>query len=147
MKHDLVTSHSRLIPASAADIFELLATPSRHHEIDGSGHVAGAQPGGPTRLSLGANFGMDMKWGAPYKILNTVVEFEEGRRITWQHFGGHRWRYILMPTEGGTLVTEEFDSRTSQAPLLLTLIRAHQRNSVDILRTLDRLEAWAHTSD
>ena len=40
---------------------------------------------------------MKMKIGAPYKILNEVVEFEEGRRIAWRHFAGHIWRYILEP--------------------------------------------------
>ena len=51
---------------------------------------------GPERLSQGATFGMDMKpFGMPYKIRNTVVEFDEGRRIAWRHFGGHRWRYVL----------------------------------------------------
>ena len=34
------------------------------------------------RLSKGATFGVDMKlFGLPYKIRNTVVEFEEGRRV------------------------------------------------------------------
>ena len=69
------------MPASADDIFELLATPAKHALIDGSGTVMGAQPRTPERLSPGAKFGMKMKIGAPYKILNQVVEFEEGRRI------------------------------------------------------------------
>ena len=48
-------------------------------------------------------------FGFPYKIRNTVVEFEEGRRIAWRHFGGHRWRYVLEPRGEGTHVTESFD--------------------------------------
>ena len=72
-----VVRASRLIPAPAADIFELLATPAQHALIDGSGSVQGAQPRTPTRLSPGAKFGMQMKIGAPYKVLNQVVEFEE----------------------------------------------------------------------
>ncbi|MCI9888132.1 SRPBCC family protein [Micrococcales bacterium 31B] len=143
MQHDLVTSHSRMISAQPDEIFDLLANPALHGEIDGSGHVTGAQPNGPERLHLGANFGMDMAWGVKYKIVNTVVEFEEGRRIAWRHFGGHVWRYILEPRDGGTLVTEEFDSRTSRAPLLLRAMRAHRRNSRDIETTLERLEQWA----
>ena len=56
---------------------------------------------GPDRLSKGATFGVDMKlFGFPYKIRNTVVEFEEDRRVAWRHFGGHRWRYVLEPIDG-----------------------------------------------
>lgn len=44
------------------------------------------------RLALGMQFGMDMRIGANYKILNTVVKFDEGRLIAWRHFNGYRWR-------------------------------------------------------
>ena len=139
-----VARATRLIPASAADIFELLATPASHALIDGSGSVRGAQPRTPARLSPGAKFGMTMKIGAPYKILNEVVEFEEGRRIAWRHFGGHIWRYRLEPvSDSATRVTEEFDPRTSNAPWLMRLVRAGTRNQRSIERTLVRLEQWA----
>ena len=75
----------------------MLATPALHSVIDGSGTVKGAQPRGPERLDLGARFGMEMNVKVDYKILNTVCEFEEGRRIAWRHFYGHIWRYILEP--------------------------------------------------
>lgn len=139
-----VARASRLIAAPAADIFELLATPSRHHLIDGSGSVQGAQPGTPDRLSPGAKFGMNMRIVAPYKILNTVVEFDEGRQIAWRHFGGHVWRYRLEPVDGThTRVTEEFDPTASRAPLVLRLIGATRRNQRSIDQTLERLERWA----
>ena len=135
---------SRVVPAPAADVFELLATPARHALIDGSGHVAGVQPRTPERLSPGARFGMQMRWGLPYKILNEVVEFEEGRRIGWRHFGGHVWRYELEPLEdGSTRVTETFDAEPSRAPLVLVLMRAQRRNQRAIEQTLDRLVSWA----
>jgi hypothetical protein len=51
-----------------------------------------AQPRGPERLSAGARFGMEMNLKVDYKILNTVCEFEEGRRIGWRHFYGQRRR-------------------------------------------------------
>ncbi|WP_375429946.1 SRPBCC family protein [uncultured Friedmanniella sp.] len=135
---------SRLIPAAAADIFELLATPRQHALIDGSGQVRGAQDRTPERLSAGARFGMQMHWGLPYKILNEVVEFEEGRRIAWRHFGGHVWRYVLEPVDAtSTRVTEQFDARPSRSPLVLLLIRAASRNQRAIEQTLIRLEGWA----
>lgn len=134
-----IVSESRVIPASAAEIFALLADPRRHHEIDGSGSVQAAQQDAPTRLSLGATFGMSMRLGVPYKITNTVVEFEEGERIAWRHFGGHVWRYVLEPAEGGTLVTEQFDYRTSKSRLGLKLAGYPARNRASIVNTLERL--------
>ena len=89
---------TRIVPAPAEDIFDLLADPARHAEIDGSGTVRQARGSRtPERLSLGATFGMQMRWGAPYKILNEVVEFDEDRLIGWRHFAGHIWRYRLEP--------------------------------------------------
>ena len=131
---------TRIVPASAADIFELLATPARHSEIDGSGTVQGTQRGTPARLVLGTKFGMNMRIGAPYKILNEVVEFEEDRRIAWRHFGGHVWRYTLEPLgERATKVTEQFDPTPSRWPLVLKLLRYPARNQRSIELTLHRL--------
>ena len=138
-------SARRVVPAPAADIFELLATPARHPLIDGSGTVTAVQERTPRRLSPGARFGMQMDWGLRYKILNEVVEFEEGRRIAWRHFGGHVWRWVLVPVdEHSTAVVEEFDASTSRAPVVLALIGAQRRNQRSIEQTLNRLEAWAH---
>ena len=134
-------SRTRVIGASAADVFDLLADPTKHSMIDGSGTVKGSRPGVPTRLSLGATFGMDMKLGAPYRIENTVVEFEDNRTIAWRHFGGHRWKYELEPVDGGTKVTETFDWSTSKGPLLLEFAGAPKRNTRAIEKTLDRLAA------
>ena len=88
-----IVESTRIVPASAADIFELLATPARHREIDGSGTVQGTHRGSPERLSLGRQVRHADAFGGPYKILNEVVEFEEDRRIGWRHFAGHIWRY------------------------------------------------------
>jgi hypothetical protein len=143
-----IPQSTRVIPASAADIFELLAQPSRHPLIDGSDTVKDTQPKTPQRLSAGAKFGMQMHWGLRYKILNEVVEFEEGRRIAWRHFGGHIWRYLLEPLgDGMTRVTEQFDPTQSKSPLVLWLIGANKRNQRSIDQTLSRLDAWARSRD
>lgn len=142
MPHDAsrkVVWAERLVPATASDIFELLADPRRHHEIDGSGTVVAARVNAPARLALGAKFSMDMRIVLPYRMTNTVVEFEEGRRIGWRHVGGHVWRYLLTPAEGGTMVREEFDYSTNRAPLLLSVMRAVSNNERAIERTLERL--------
>jgi hypothetical protein len=139
-----IVSGTRTVGAPAQDIFDLLATPARHREIDGSGTVRGVQPRTPDRLSAGARFGMEMRIGLPYKILNEVVEFDEPIRIAWRHFGGHVWRYLLEPVdEQHTRVTEQFDTTGSRAPLVLSAIRARSRNAKAINATLDRLQRWA----
>lgn len=101
-------SASTVVGAPPEAVFDLLADPRRHAEFDGSGTVRAAVAG-PDRLAPGATFGMTMRWGVPYQVRNTVVEFDEGRRIGWRHFGRHVWRYELEPVPGGTLVTETFD--------------------------------------
>jgi hypothetical protein len=133
-------SETRIVDAPASEIFALLADPSQHPRIDGTGSVRAAQPGGPHQLTLGARFGMDMQIGAPYKIMNTVVEFEQDRLIAWRHFNGHRWRWWLEPLDDGrTQVTETFDWSTARIPLLITLSPFPRRNRQGIHKSLDRL--------
>ncbi|MEY3617491.1 MAG: hypothetical protein RL726_189 [Actinomycetota bacterium] len=134
-----IVSVSVKVNASPQTIFDLLADPSKHGEIDGSGSVRNAQSSAPARLSLGAKFGMDMKIGVNYKITNEVVEFDEPRRIAWRHFGGHVWRYILEPTEGGTMVTEQFDWNTAKSPLMMRVMNYPAKNRDSIEKTLKRL--------
>jgi hypothetical protein len=143
MAHDAKTqivSVERFIPAAPGLIFEILADPRQHSKIDGSGTVKVAKVSAPSRLSKGAKFTMDMKVGIPYKMTNTVVEFEENRCIAWQHFGGHIWRYILEPVDGGTKVTEQFDYNGSKSVLMLKLRGSMASNEKSMLKTLENIE-------
>lgn len=138
----------RLIPAPAEDIFDLLADPARHVEIDGSGTVRAARSGG-RRLKRGDSFGMDMKLGARYSTRNVVVELEEDRRIAWRTlapapldrlFTGRTWRYVLEPVEGGTLVRETWDLSTEHwlsRPAVRRMAATTERN---MAATLERIE-------
>ncbi|OUM41206.1 SRPBCC family protein [Arthrobacter sedimenti] len=135
-------SRERLIDAPAARIFEVLATPALHSVIDGSGTVRGEQPNGPSRLSPGAKFGMDMKLGGRYRILNHVVEFEEGRRIAWRHFSAHVWRYTLEPRGDATLVREEWDGRAVPWRFVFRLTGFTRRHPASIEATLAKLEDY-----
>ena len=138
-KKNKLISASNFVPATSHEIFELLANPAMHSVIDGSGSVLAPKDTAPQRLSLNATFGMSMKKGMPYKITNTVVEFVEDKQIGWRHIGGHIWRYILEPTEGGTTVTEQFAYRSSRSPLMLELAGYVKSNNVAIKQTLINL--------
>ncbi len=131
-------SASKRIAASPETIFDLLADPSKHALFDGSDMVQSAKS---ERLALGSKFGMNMKLKfLPYKVGNTVVEFEENRLIAWAHLGKHRWRYELEPMDDGTtLVTETFDWSTSIAAPALIAVGYPKRNLEAIEKTLERL--------
>ena len=120
-----IVSTSRRIAAPANTIFEVLASPSRHIDMDGSGMLRGSDS--PDVSGIGDVFVMNMYFaplGGDYQMVNHVVEFEYGRRIAWEPENGpghpevdapnarwgHRWGFALSP--GGpssTLVTEWWD--------------------------------------
>src|ERR1035441_7645528 len=120
----------RLIRASPEVIFDVLADPSKHSLIDGSGMLQGANDAGATRLALGVTFGMGMKMGVRYSTVNTVVEFEENRLIAWQtgpkgklepYAAGRIWRYELEPQGDRTLGREGWDTPGNPQGALLRL--------------------------
>ncbi|MGI8768926.1 MAG: SRPBCC family protein, partial [Propionibacteriaceae bacterium] len=139
MASQSVTGH-RTIQAPQSVIFDLLADPSRHGEIDGSGSIQATKGEVPQRLSLGASFGMSMKRGAAYSVKNTVVAYEEDREIAWQHGMGGIWRYRLSPAEGGTLVSESFEYGGVRGRAI-ALLGFPAKNRAAIDATLQRLAA------
>jgi uncharacterized protein YndB with AHSA1/START domain len=99
-----------VINAPAHKIFDLLANPASHRLFDGSETIQSAVSG-PERLFLGAKFSMAMKIKVPYRIKNTVVAFEENRKISWCHLMKWTWTYELAELgNGSTQVTESFDA-------------------------------------
>jgi len=138
-------SVERVVPAEASRIFALLADPARHRDIDGSGTLRGPK-GRSGPLVLGSRFGMRMRLGLPYMMVNTVVEFEQDRRIAWQGYpvgplarvvGGRIWRYELEPVPGGTLVRETWDISEERVKALVQAARPLTRQAMQ--RTLERL--------
>lgn len=143
-----VATVERLIHAPASVIFDLLADPSRHQEIDGSGTVKGVPAGnGSQRLALGSKFGMSMKMGVGYTMENTVVEFEDNVRIAWQprptqsvmawFIGGRIWRYQLSAQDGGTMVRESWDISQEKQPWAVRSLRSKTVDSMT--KTLERI--------
>lgn len=128
------------VGASAADLFAIVADPSRHGELDGSGTVGDSvQVEGPLRL--GSTFSVRMhQFGLPYRVTSTVTAYEQDRVLEWRHPAGHRWRYEFKQiAPGRTEVTETWDYTTSKAPKLLELLRMPARNTTGIEATLAQL--------
>jgi hypothetical protein len=152
-------SVSRRICAPAHDIFQVLADPARHLELDGSGSLQGAVS--TTTISgVGDVFVMKMYFShlGDYEMTNHVVEYEHDRRIGWEPEAGrghpaaapdssdparwgHRWSYQLTPEgQDATVVTEIYDC--SRAP-------EEERREMDngkiwaesMAETLERLDA------
>ena len=150
---------SRRICAPAHDIFQVLADPARHLELDGSGSLRGAVS--PTMISgVGDVFVMKMYFPhlGDYEMNNHVVEYQQDRRIGWEPEAGrghpaaapgssestrwgHRWSYQLTPDgPDATVVTEIYDC--SRAP-------EEERAGMDngnvwiesMAQTLERLDA------
>ena len=144
-----VVSVDRVIEAPAAALFAVVADANRHPEIDGSGSVIKAKEGTPEILTMGSVFGMSMKAGIPYSMKNTIIEFEQDRRIAWQtvfagplgrFFGGRIWRYEFDSVEGGTKVTESWDiSKDRQRAMLKRVGPLVKETGVGMRKTLDRL--------
>lgn len=111
-----------------------------HPVIDGSGTVKSSSSHGG-KLSMGSQFGMQMRLGLPYRISNTVVEFEEDSRIAWRHFSGHRWRYELEPVGTGTMVSETWDASRLRHKWVLRLLGFTRTTGPNMERTLERLAA------
>jgi hypothetical protein len=143
-----VVSVNRVINAPAASLFAVVADATRHPEIDGSGQLVKAKEGASHQLTLGSTFGMSMKMGLPYSMSNTVVEFEQDRRIAWRtvqagplgrFLGGRIWRYEFEPVEGATLVTESWDITRDKQAFLLKHHKVGQQTAAAMSKTLDRL--------
>jgi uncharacterized protein YndB with AHSA1/START domain len=148
-----VQTASRVIPAPAQVLFDLVADPSQHPAFDGSGTVKRSPlPSG--KVGLGDRFGMSMHMVIPYKMVNEVVEYEEGRRFAWtpgldgpsfigRHIGPVIWRYEFEEVEGGTLVTETWDPTRSKQRRIYAIAGMERQVKPNMERTLERLERLA----
>jgi hypothetical protein len=137
-------SRAAEVHAPAGEIFDIVADPHRHGELDGSGTVLDTVSG-PSRLVQGARFSVQMKqYGVPYRITSRVTDFDDGHVVEWRLPLGHRWRWELAPSSGdSTLVTETFDY-SQVGPLharALELLGYPQRNGAGIEATLRKLQA------
>jgi hypothetical protein len=118
---------TRTIAATPAEIFAVLADPTRHRDTEPGDWVRDAID--TDRITgTGQMFAVNMfleQAGGHYVTHNLVTEFDQDRTIAWlpgqldeagNHGpGGWSWRYDLTPTGAGTDVTLTYDwSGTSQ---------------------------------
>jgi len=92
---------------------------------------------------------MSMRLGFPYSMVNTVIEFEDDRRIAWQarppglvgrFTAGRIWRYELEPVEGGTRVKETWDLSQDKQRMLLKLGGLPDKTRHNMEKTLERID-------
>jgi len=132
-----------VINAPASKIFDLLANPASHQLFDGSETIQ-SSIAGPERLFLGAHFSMAMKIRVPYRIKNTIVAFEENKKIAWCHLMKWTWCYELTDLgNGATQVTESFDASAipGYAKRWLKITGAMAHNPKWMAKSLVRLKA------
>ena len=150
-----VVSVERVVAAPPEKIWALVADPRRHQDINGNNTVRQAFDV-PEKLSLGSTFGMNMEFGGEYTMTNTVIEYDENRRIAWQArppasgagwrnvFGGRIWRYELEPVEGGTRVRESWDVSQEGKFGTRYLVRLYgAKTKTNMQQTLDRINTLA----
>src|SRR5580765_8493353 len=73
------------VDAPPIKVFALLADPSRHVEIDGSGTVRGHVSGPCPVTGIGDEFVMEMHQDitGSYRTRNRIVDYEPNKRIIW----------------------------------------------------------------
>ncbi|WP_367048041.1 SRPBCC family protein [Streptomyces sp. Je 1-332] len=111
------------VAAPAARVFAVLADPTTHSAIDGTGWVQEAADRAPL-TEAGQIFRMDMYHpnhpNGDYRVANKVQVFDPPRAIAWLtgeekeggrlEFGGWFWRYDLVPLDPAqTEVTLTYD--------------------------------------
>ena len=140
-----VVRATRVIEAGAAEIFELIADPTRQPEFDGNDNLGHAEPGQRVR-AVGDVFTMHNSGGAVRA--NRVVDFVEGRRIAWlpsvpgEAPPGHRWGWQLEPLgPSRTEVTHTYDWTDLTDESRLPRARATTAEKLDA--SLARLAALA----
>lgn len=118
---------SRIVASPVTSVFDLIADPRTHADLDASSTVQGTES--PRITEPGQVFVMNMYRDdlGHYRSLNTITDFVPGTRITWapeldrsydcplverlasMTTGGHTYTYSLREVDGGTEVTQIYD--------------------------------------
>ena len=145
MEEERIISATRVMSASAARIFELIADPSSQPSWDGNNNLASSAPGQRVH-QVGDVFKTTLTNGAVRE--NHVVEFVECSKIAWcpaepkKQPPGHLWRWEVSqinPTL--TTVTHTYDWTALNDP---TRIEKARSTTPEMLReSMDKLAMLA----
>jgi uncharacterized protein YndB with AHSA1/START domain len=145
MEEERIVSATRVISASAARIFELIADPASQPSWDGNNNLASSAPGQRVH-QVGDVFKTTLTNGAVRE--NHVVEFVECSKIAWcpaepkKQPPGHLWRWEVSqinPTL--TTVTHTYDWTALNDPNRIEKARS---TTPDMLReSMDKLAMLA----
>jgi hypothetical protein len=145
-----IVSVTRRVHAPAHEIFELLATPRRHLDIDGSEMLRGTD-GDAALGAIGDEFLMRMYYEqfGDYVMKNVVVEFEPDRRIAWEperhdisedEHWHHRWGFELAAASADATDVTEFYDCTRSPQHAREIIKDGTVWLVAMTKTLERLD-------
>lgn len=143
-------SAQREIPASTADIFEVLSLPANHVRLDGSGFVRSVDHG--DRISeVGQVFTMNMEgehMGGEYQTDNHVTGFHKNQSLAWKTAPagteppGWEWTWTLEAQgPDSTLVTVDYDWSEVTDQALLEKVGFPLVSKEQLEDTLEKLAA------
>lgn len=134
-------SRRTVVDAPVEEVFDIVANPHRHHELDGSGSV-GNIVSGSERMNEGEPFTMKMRlFGMDYKTTSTPTQVRENEIVEWQVRGTQKWRWEFRSIDPETTeVTETWDVRGLKVAPLFRLTGFFGRNGRGIEETLTRLQ-------
>jgi hypothetical protein len=151
---------SKVIDAPAETIYDLLADPTKHTEIDGAGMLRGVEGDSQKLLAIGQTFTMNMHQESlgDYRMVNSVTALVPGARIGWSptmdptcdlasklgdmKVGGHTFTYDLREVDGGTEVTETYDWMSVHDPEFEKMLPVVTEQ--DLQTSLDNLASAVH---
>jgi uncharacterized protein YndB with AHSA1/START domain len=145
---------TRSIHAPAAEIFNLLTNPDRHHEFDGSGFVRSADRA--QRIEkVGQTFRMNMEgphMNGEYQTDNHVTGFAENQLVAWKTAPagtqppGWEWVYELKSEgSGDTEVSLTYDWSQVTDQKLLKQVPIPLVSTDDMESSLSALAAALHS--
>lgn len=133
-------SRRAVVNAPVDELFDLVANPHRHHELDGSGSV-GTIVSGAERMAEGEPFRMRMRmFGMNYQTTSIPTQVRENEVVEWQVAGRQKWRWEFRPIDANTTeVTETWDVRGLWLAPLFRVTGMFGRNARGIEETFNRL--------
>jgi hypothetical protein len=138
------------IAAPADELWRVVADPSHHPELAGSGEPQETWLVGQGPIGVGSQFKARQRIGlARYTSTSDVTACQEQRVLRWTTGGMTEWEFRLEPVDGGTRVTHGYRWKTGGllGRLFQVRNRSNTRHMVGTLRNLARMAHAAEPTD